>query len=346
MLQASCKKHVLEFNFPAGTSRGVLHTKDVWYIYLHDTITNFTAIGECSTIPNLSIDYSDSYSAALRQFCDDINDGKSIDQLDLTAYPSIRFGFEMALLNLKQQQEGILYPSSFTKENDGIPINGLIWMGTFEQMDKQIKEKLQQGFKCIKIKIGAIDFESEISLIKQIRDKYPVDEITIRVDANGAFDPREALNYMDALAKYNIHSIEQPIKQGQIKQMKDLCIKTPLPIALDEELIGIHGVETKRELIEFVKPQYIILKPSLLGGFTASQEWIKIANEFSVDWWITSALESNVGLNAIAQWTYQLNKPGYHGLGTGKIYKNNIKSPLYIEKESLYYNHKASWGSI
>jgi len=342
MLQADFKKYTLNFNFPAGTSRGVLQKKDSWFISLADE-TGKTGIGECGLLKGLSFDDQPGYQAKVQQVCSEINNSQNIDLLKLLKLPSIRFGVEMALKDLNSKKERILFPSDFTKGKDTIKINGLVWMGEFEFMKSQIISKIKAGFSCIKLKIGAIDFKKELQLINSIRKEFSVNDIEIRVDANGAFKPGEALEKLNRLAEYNLHSIEQPIKQGQWEEMAKLCELTPLPIALDEELIGVIDRKKEVELLDKIKPQYIILKPSLVGGFAASEEWIDIAKERNIGWWITSALESNIGLNAIAQWTYTLGNKMPQGLGTGQLYTNNFESPLYISNGRLHYNPDRSW---
>jgi len=212
------------------------------------------------------------------------------------------------------------------------------------QFQQQIEDKLEQGFDCVKMKIGAIDFETEIELLKGIRKRFSKETIELRVDANGAFQAgEEALQKLNTLALLDLHSIEQPIRQGQLEEMQKLCYKTPLPIALDEELIGVFEKPMKEEIINFIRPQYIILKPSLVGGFRGSQEWINAAERNDIPWWITSALESNIGLNAIAQWTFSLNSSMHQGLGTGSLYTNNFPAPLFVEKGALHYDAEGDW---
>lgn len=259
----------------------------------------------------------------------------------------MQFGIETALQDLQaQQDQGILFASDFTTGSQGIMINGLIWMGEKEFMFEQIKTKIETGYRCIKLKIGAISFAEEIGLLKYIRSQFNADDIEIRVDANGAFQPDRALEKLKRLADFDIHSIEQPIKQGQVIQMAQLCAKTPLPIALDEELIGIHTPLEKSKLISTIQPQYIILKPSLVGGLAASEEWIAIAKEQNINWWATSALEANIGLNAISQWVFTKSNPMPQGLGTGQLFTNNIDSPLYLKGDLLYYNPDVTWQII
>jgi L-alanine-DL-glutamate epimerase-like enolase superfamily enzyme len=212
-------------------------------------------------------------------------------------------------------------------------------------MKQQIQEKLAQGFRCIKVKIGAIDFEKELSLLKFIRNHFDAQTIEIRVDANGAFSSNKALDKLNRLAAYQLHSIEQPIAQHPIEAMTELCKTSPIPIALDEELIGVFSVPNKQKLLEQIQPQYIILKPSLVGGFRGTKEWIEIAEALGIQWWITSALESNIGLNAIAQWTFLQNNPMPQGLGTGGLYTNNFDCPLLVERGELKYNVQQSWNT-
>ena len=263
--------------------------------------------------------------------------------IETVCFPSIQFSLEQAFLSLKSNNPFELFPSKFTKSNASIPINGLIWMGDKSFMKSQILEKLKAGFSCIKMKIGAINFDTEVSLLKYIRKEFSASDVELRVDANGAFSPNEALDKLQVLSALNLHSIEQPISQGQIKEMAELCLKSPLPIALDEELIGVFSSVKKREIIKTIKPHYIILKPSLVGGFSGTKEWIDVAEENNVEWWITSALESNIGLNAIAQFTYILDSKLPQGLGTGSLFNNNFSSPLEVNKGSLIYNNSLNW---
>ena len=249
----------------------------------------------------------------------------------------------MAFLDLANGGKRITYSREFIENASRIPINGLVWMGDKSFMFEQIKNKLNAGFQCIKMKIGAINFKEECELLRYIRQQFSADEIILRVDANGAFQPQEALEKLKQLAEYDIHSIEQPIKQGQWPEMAELCLKTPLPIALDEELIGIYSHTEKAQLLKNIKPQYIILKPSLMGGFKSADAWIEHAETQHIGWWMTSALESNIGLNAIAQFTakHQVNVP--QGLGTGQLFHNNIASPLSIEQGQIFYDTTKTW---
>lgn len=341
-MQATYQKYILNFKRPSGTSRGILKTKETWFIILNDNEKQ--GIGECGILRTLSVDDRPDYEEKLKWACQNIHLGTVVLLKELYEFPSIQFGLEQAFLSLQSHTMFDLFPSEFTKGNQAIPINGLVWMGDKEFMKTQIKEKLATGFSCIKMKIGAIDFKTEMELLTSIRKEFSSNEIELRVDANGGFDPNNALEKLKRLSELEIHSIEQPIKQGQFEEMASLCEKTPLPIALDEELIGVFSVTKKQEMLQTIQPQYIILKPSLVGGFKGGKEWIEKAESHNVGWWVTSALESNVGLNAIAQWTFTLNSNMPQGLGTGGLYTNNIESPLEIEKGSLKYNTSKKWN--
>lgn len=341
MIKAYFKKHTLNFKQASGTSRGVLINKDTWLLFLEENGT--VGIGECAMFRGLSCDDQPDYEIKLAWLCENINKAKEELFKELNTYPSIVFGMEMAFESLKSEDPFNLFPSRFTEGKDSIDINGLIWMGSVDFMKQQIKDKIKSGFSCIKMKIGAIDFETELNLLKSIRNEFSENDIQLRVDANGAFQAVEALEKLKCLSELQLHSIEQPIKQGQLEEMSKLCEQTPLPIALDEELIGIHDVTKKRALLHIINPQYIILKPSLVGGFKSSEAWIQLAEEQHVGWWFTSALESNVGLNAIAQYTYtkQSNLP--QGLGTGGLFTNNFDSPLEVGNGHLHYNPNKAW---
>jgi o-succinylbenzoate synthase len=309
-------------------------------------------IGECSLLKGLSIDDREDYEACLARIIRQIESTEfsgihapKLYENISDQFPSILFGFEMALRDLQNGGSRIVYPGPFTENKFTIPINGLIWMGNEESMRGQIDTKLEQGYTCLKMKIGAIDFNKECALLEYIRKHYSQEQITLRVDANGAFKPEEALAKLHILSQYGLHSIEQPIKQGQPLLLQELCSQTPLPIALDEELIGVMDYRDKVALLETIRPQYIIIKPSLIGGFRHSQEWIDICQQMQVGWWITSALESNIGLNAISQFTATLDNPLPQGLGTGQLYSNNIDSPLEIKNGNLFYNTSKGWNT-
>jgi o-succinylbenzoate synthase len=339
-MKASFRNINLQFKFPAGTSRGVLLHKPSSFLILEKD--GFTGIGECSTIPNLSIDTVETYSEKLEEVCQLLNEGYDSSTIVLDDFPSIAFGLETALLDLEANGSKILFPSAFTHGKTGIPINGLVWMGDKDFMQKQIWEKIAAGYHCIKLKVGAIDFETELEIISGIRNEFSPDDMEIRLDANGGFTSTDALEKLNKLSAFHIHSIEQPIKPRQFEAMAELCRQSPIPIVLDEELIGVNPLE-KEEMLEQIKPAYIILKPSLIGGFLESEEWIQLADKHHVNWWITSALEANIGLNAIAQWTFTLNSSLPQGLGTGQLYHNNIPSPLVIEKAKLFYKPDFDW---
>ena len=339
-MKARFKKTILNFRFDAGTSRGVLRHKPSYYLLLNDGSN--TGIGECSTIKGLSIDPEETYEQQLEELCKTINEGKPLKTIDLSRYPSIAFGLETALLDLQNSGKRILYESDFTNGKKPIAINGLIWMGNPDFMQNQISDKIAQGYRCIKIKIGAIDFETEYNLIQKLRQQYSPNDLEIRLDANGGFTANEALAKICKLARLNIHSLEQPIKKGQIEEMSYICRNSPIPIALDEELIGLN-TDDDSQLLDYIQPHYIILKPSLIGGISMAEKWISEAESRHIGWWATSALESNIGLNAIAQWTATKHTQMPQGLGTGQLFDNNIPSPLEIKEAALHYNTQLKW---
>jgi o-succinylbenzoate synthase len=328
---------LLHFKQPAGTSRGVYNTRKVWYIEISSMENpSIKGIGECAPLPNLSCDDVPQYEEVLQQACGRVAREGNIPTESLRNYPSILFGLETALRHYETGSLA-LWDTPFSRGEAGIPINGLIWMGNFEEMYRQIEAKMEAGYRCIKLKIGAIDFDAELTLLKHIRSRFSVKDIELRVDANGAFSPAEAMHKLDALSKLDLHSIEQPIRAGQWEEMARLTARTPLPIALDEELIGHNTPEIKKELLSAIRPQYIILKPSLHGGICGSNEWIAEAEKQNIGWWVTSALESNIGLNAIAQWCATLHNALPQGLGTGQLFTDNIDLPLEIRKDCLWF---------
>jgi o-succinylbenzoate synthase len=355
-LRAIYYKYPLYFKFEAGTSRGVLTEKDSYFIRLFDDRSPATfGLGECSPLKGLSIDDLPDFEVYLSEVCEAFSQiKKDIYAWDMSAitseligdkFPSIQFGFETALLDFRNGGKRIIFDNAFARGRQSISINGLIWMGKADWMRQQIEQKLKEGYRCIKMKIGALDFEQEYALLESIRTQYTPEQVTLRVDANGAFSPAEAPEKLHRLAQLELHSIEQPIRAGQRSVMAQLCRETPLPIALDEELIGVSEREAKIELLDTVWPQYLILKPSLLGGFAHCREWISLAEEMGIGWWITSALESNVGLNAISQFTAEFDNPLPQGLGTGQLFTNNIDSPLHIEGGHLSYHANQSWNT-
>ena len=328
---------LLHFKQPAGTSRGVYNTRKVWYIEISSMENpSIKGIGECAPLPNLSCDNVPQYEEVLQQACSRVAREGNIPTESLRNYPSILFGLETALRHYETGSLA-LWDTPFSRGEAGIPINGLIWMGNFEEMYRQIEAKMEAGYRCIKLKIGAIDFDAELTLLKHIRSRFSVKDIELRVDANGAFSPAEAMHKLDALSKLDLHSIEQPIRAGQWEEMARLTARTPLPIALDEELIGHNTPKIKQELLSAIRPQYIILKPSLHGGICGSNEWIAEAEKQNIGWWVTSALESNIGLNAIAQWCATLHNALPQGLGTGQLFTDNIDLPLEIRKDCLWF---------
>lgn len=332
-MRASIERYLLEFKRPAGTSRGVLNTKETFVLKINEG--DKVGVGECAIFRGLSSDDVPDYEEKLNWLVENINEDKNVIEKELKNYPSIWFGYEQAILNLKSGCN-IYFPSEFTKGNEYIKINGLIWMGSVEFMQEQIQDKLSNGFSCIKLKIGT-DWNSEREILQEIRKKFPADKIELRVDANCGFSFEEAPKVLQELADLQIHSIEQPIKAGNRSQMFELCKSTPIPIALDEELIGVNNFEDKKRLLEEIKPQYIILKPALVGGFKGSDEWIELAEHLEIGWWITSALESNIGLNAIAQYTFTKNSKMPQGLGTGSLFTNNFESALNLKGENLFF---------
>lgn len=336
-VKASFEAFTLDFKRPSGTSRGVLTQKKGWKLLLTDP-EGIAGLGECSVIPGLSPDYvsDEQYEKKLTEVCR--NPLLFIgNHALLRDYPSILFGLESAWFDLVNGGRRIYFNSANNPCGFTIPINGLIWMGDPGYMQEQIEEKLAGGYSCIKLKVGAIDFRQELKLLEGIRSRYDASKIVLRVDANGAFSMDDALHKLEELAQLELHSIEQPIKAGAWNDMKRLCEQTPLPIALDEELIGINQTEEKIRLLETIRSQYIILKPSLHGGFGGTREWIDLAEQRQIPWWITSALESNIGLNAIAQFTADFHPVLPQGLGTGGLYETNFDAPLKIEKGNLIY---------
>lgn len=338
-MKITIEERMLHFKHPAGTSRGIYTTRKIWLVKVADGPSQsqvsqgqsaFEGIGECAPLPQLSCDDIPNYEEVLRHFCDEVEQTGEIPYEAMRDYPSMLFGLETAFTN---------FDTAFSRGEVGIPINGLVWMGSFEEMTQRIEQKLEQGFRCVKLKIGAIDFDAELELIKKIRSRYSHHEVELRVDANGAFTFDEALYKLELLSQYALHSIEQPIKAGQWGNMAELCRESPLPIALDEELIGVNDPEQKQQLLNIIKPRYIVLKPSLHGGMMGVREWVDVAHDMFIGSWITSALESNVGLNAIAQLCSDIY--GDHitmpqGLGTGQLFTDNIPMPLEIRGDKLW----------
>lgn len=340
-MKATYHKYLLHFKRPSGTSRGVMTDKETWFIVLEQD--GKKGIGECGILRGLSCDDRSDYEEKLAWTCANIDLGKDLLLEALLEFPSIQFGVEMAFQSLASETPYLLFPSDFTQGQKSIPINGLIWMGEESFMKEQIEEKLATGFRCVKLKIGAIDFEKELQLLRYIRANFSPEQVEIRVDANGAFDKNDALDKLIQLSEFKLHSIEQPVAKNNTDRMSELCKTSPFPIALDEELIGVFSVSDKETLLQKIKPQYIILKPTFVGGFRGTQEWISLAEKHKIGWWITSALESNIGLNAIAQWTFLQHNLMPQGLGTGALYTNNFDCPLKVDQGQLWYDTNVNW---
>jgi len=340
-LKATYHKYILNFKRPSGTSRGVMTQKETWFIILEKD--GKKGIGECGILRGLSIDDRPDYEEKLQWTCDHILLDENLIWEALIEFPSIQFGVEMAFQSLRSENPFLLFPSDFTTGKKSIEINGLVWMGEQSFMKQQIEEKLSDGFRCIKLKIGAIDFDKELQLLGYIRQHFTPEQIEIRVDANGAFDVTKALYKLNQLSEFELHSIEQPIPKNNTDRMSELCKITPIPIALDEELIGVFSLEEKEALLQKINPKYIILKPSFVGGFRGTKEWISLAEKHQIGWWITSALESNIGLNAIAQWTFLQHNSMPQGLGTGALFTNNFDCPLQVSEGQLCYKTEQDW---
>lgn len=353
MYQVQIRKRTFHFKQPAGTSRGVYLTRKSFFLSLSsEEKQGVVGIGECAPLPDLSCDAmpDEEYERILRENCDMFCQTGVIPIDAMRPYPSMLFGLETALAHWQANGSTALFDTPFSRGEQGVTINGLVWMGSFEEMYQRIEEKLQAGFHCVKLKIGAIDWQKEIELIRFIRQHFSSQQIELRVDANGGFSPEEAMTKLEQLAQYDIHSIEQPIRQHQWEEMAELCRVTPVPIALDEELIGVNDSIEKERLLDTICPQYIILKPSLHGGMCGSEEWITLARERGINSWVTSALESNIGLNAIAQWAAKVYMSRWddgeeklpQGLGTGQLFTDNIPLPLEIRGEQLWYDATSS----
>lgn len=341
MITASYIRHELVFKKQARTSRGAMQNHVAYYVVLKEG--NRTAYGEAAPLKGLSLDDRPDFEDKLNECITYINDGLPVDALSLTGFPSLQFAFETAALSLQYHEAFTVFENGFMQGNP-IKINGLVWMNTKEEMLEQAFTKAAEGFDCIKFKVGALDFDEECRMLEAFRKRYSAFKVELRLDANGAFATDEATQKLKELSRFEIHSIEQPIGAKQQDYMHELCLKTPIPVALDEQLIGVDVTKDADALLKFIKPQYIIIKPTLLGGLAAADQWIKLARKHAIGWWATSALESNIGLNAIAQWcaTYETNLP--QGLGTGSLYSNNISSPLNVQNGYLYYDKKDAWS--
>lgn len=376
-IEALVYHYKLHFKEPAMTSRGTYLDHDVWYLVLQDQEKGYRAVGECAPLPDLSPEYmqfrkagsfpeasvakaygllvAQEFARFVRAWAQLSPKGdhlssevelRAILSPEMQATPALCFALESVHQQWRRCQEvgaqgsnvWQLWPSAFSAGESGIPINGLIWMGNFEEMSARIASKLEQGFRCVKLKIGAIEFERELELLAAIRKRFSKDTLQLRVDANGAFSPEEAMEKLERLSAFDLHSIEQPIKQGQWQKMAELCAHSPLPIALDEELIGISSRAKREQLLFAIHPQYIVLKPSLHGGLSGTLEWIEEAQRLNICYWLTSALESNIGLNVLAQWIAKYEPKLPQGLGTGQLYTNNVPLPLQVKGDELWEN--------
>lgn len=344
MIKARLAYREFQFLRPATTSRGTLRRKKVYFIVLYHTDDpSLAGIGECTLFPGLSADDNKEYAAKLQETIVRINEGDYGADATLADWPSINFALETAWKDIRMNGSKILFPSDFTAGRDSITINGLIWMGTKEDMKIQIRQKLDSGFSCIKMKIGALSFDEELELLRYLRKQFGADELEIRLDANGAFKRKEAPEILKILSEYDLHSIEQPIPAGHPEAMAEICELSPIPVALDEELIGKPATADRRKILDTIRPQYLVLKPGLLGGITSCNEWVNLCKERKIGWWITSALETNIGLNIIAQWTYTLGVNLAQGLSTGSLYVTNLPSPLFLAGERLYFDTDRKW---
>lgn len=342
MIKADFHLHELIFRKPSGTSRGILNKKKSWFLRIWDTEEPAKyGIGECSIIEGLSPETGMDIDQILSGLCKDLESSNGRETATKLETPAIKFAFETALLDLNKGGNRIIFDSSFTRGKAGIPINGLIWMNDISTMMEEVKSKIHT-YPCIKIKVGATDSKEEINMLEQLRKLYG-NNFEIRLDANEAFETDEALAILKKIEPLNIHSIEQPIKRRKWTEMSELISLSPIKIALDEELIGITEDDEREELLKTVKPDYLIFKPSLIGGLNETSKWVELCNNYNVKWWATSALESNIGLNAISQWA------GFHGvsmpqgLGTGQLFTNNVISPLHIENGKLFYDPNMNW---
>ena len=355
-LQIRIIPHTLQFKFDARTSRGAMPQHQVYYLSVSETDhPERLGIGECAPLPGLSMEYKSDFYEQLQIVIQDLNKKlkqEKVNVFDSKVYlenlkhlPSVVFALETAALDLEHGGDKQIFANAFSAGEFGIPINGLIWMGDKTFMQEQIQKKLQEGYSCLKLKIGGLDFATELQILKSIRQVAPATDLIIRLDANGAFTPAEALSKLNKLAAFQIHSIEQPIRQEQYSKMQHICQHSPIPVALDEELIGVIEIDKKEQLLQTLKPQFIILKPTLLGGFQACSEWISLAEKAGISWWITSALESNIGLNAVSQFTAEYPVTMEQGLGTGQLYHNNLSSPLEIDNGKLFYRKNQSWDN-
>ena len=344
MIRAVWKEITLQPKFELGTSKGPITARTVWYLIAwHADRPEVRGIGEAALFPGHSKEFPAEVKTKLLELCLDTTNWRERLNGDLVEVPSVRFAVEQCLKDLDASGSKMLYPSAFTLGKKGIAINGLVWMGDKATMQERIRQQINSGSTTVKMKIGAIGIEDELALLKAVRSEFNASDITLRVDANGAFDARSAPEVLNRLAELEVESIEQPVPPGLYEVMEELCASAPLPIALDEDLIGLNTCDAKTDLLDQVRPQRIVIKPSLVGGWAAAEEWIALAKARNIGWWITSALESSIGLNAIAQWTATLDTYGAQGLGTGNVYGNNIPSPLLAARGELRYRPELDW---
>ncbi len=342
MIRAAYAPYKLRFISPAVTSRSVMLHKDAFFLKVwDDECPDCFGVGECALFRGLGADDRPGYEERVALLCREVNAGVPVS--DLSAWGSVLFGWETAVSDFANGGRRIPFPSAFSAGEEEIPINGLVWMGTGQEMAGRIRDKLDAGFRCVKLKIGGIGFDSELELLRDIRKRFSAESLELRLDANGAFSPAEALTRIDALSRFGIHSIEQPIRRGQYAEMARICRESPVDIALDEELIGLTSTADKERMLDAIRPRYVILKPSLCGGFASADEWIRLARDRGIGWWATSALESNIGLNAIAQWVSSYHPDIPQGLGTGMLYSNNVESPLRQERDVLLSDTSGRW---
>jgi O-succinylbenzoate synthase len=343
VIKADFRKLTLKFRKPAITSRGSYETKDSWYMVLRNLLTGEEGIGEASPLKDLSVDGGKDITRKMAFLCDCINNGGREEDYGLEGFPSISFALETARLDLEKSGKRKLFDTGFYSGELAIPINGLIWMAPLEDMLKQVSEKIDAGYSCLKFKIGGLDFDEECRMLEKIRKRHSAWKLELRTDANGAFTPDDALQKLKDLSRFELHSIEQPVKAGQYDKMEEICLKSKIPVALDEELIGIDVDKQGATLLANLRPSYIILKPTMLGGLESSEKWITQCRKLKIGYWSTSALESNIGLNAIAQWASTLYPEMTQGLGTGQLFENNIPSPLLAEKGFIRYQPGVKW---
>jgi O-succinylbenzoate synthase len=344
MIQAAWKELTLTPRFPLGTSKGEIRERTVWYLMAwHSERPQVRGVGEAALFPGHSKEFPADVRGTLLELCKDTSDWERRMATDLVNCPSVRFAVEQCLRDLAASGSKVLFPSDFTLGRRSIPINGLVWMGDKRTMRQRIQEQIEAGSRCVKLKIGAIGTDDELELLAEVRRSFKAKDLTLRVDANGAFTAQQAHDVLKRLADLEVESIEQPVAPGRYELMAELCATSPVPIALDEDLIGLNSAEAKADLLDHVRPQRIVIKPSLVGGWTAANEWIALAEARGIGWWITSALESSIGLNAIAQWTATLDVAGPQGLGTGSLYADNIPSPLAADRGALHYRPERAW---